>query len=76
MYGKLTKKEKRTQTLNPEIRFEFEIPDDLPEENARIYAWEKLRRICTGLSKSGLKVIPVIPKDYVANVRYPLRENS
>jgi len=74
MYGKQA--EKRIQVLNPEICFEFTIPDRVPEENTRIYAWEKLRRICWSLSKSGLKVTPVIPPEYTANLRYPLRDGA
>ena len=69
-------KHKQVQVLNPEIRFEFTIPDTLPAENASIYAWEKLRRLCRVLSKNGLKVLPVIPKEYTANIRYPLRDGT
>jgi len=57
---------KRIKVINPDIRFEFSVPDDVPTENMGLYAWEKLRRICKVLSKSGLKVTPVIPRAYTA----------
>ena len=60
---------KRTKVLNPEIRWEFTIPDAVPEENTGVYAWEKLRRVCRGLNKTGLKVTPVIPPECTAVFR-------
>jgi hypothetical protein len=60
---------KRVEVLNPEIQWEFTIPDGIPEVNIGVYAWEKLRRVCRTLSKSGLKVTPVIPPEYTALFR-------
>jgi len=69
-------KQNRVKVLNPEIRFEFTIPDDIPKENVGVYAWEKLRRVCRSISTNGVKAIPVIPKAYTELVRYPLREGT
>jgi len=62
---------KRRIVLRPEIRWEFAIPDDVPKENIRVYAWEKLRRVCRALSKSGVNVTPVIPPEYTTVLKQP-----
>ena len=60
---------KRKIVLNPKSRWEFTIPDGIPDVNVGVYAWEKLRRVCRTLSKSGVKVTPVIPHEYTAVFR-------
>ena len=54
---------RRRRIIEPAVRFEFAIPEGVPARNEDLYIWEKLRRLCTGLSKNGMKVTPVIPAD-------------
>jgi hypothetical protein len=52
---------RRRRIVEPAVRFEFSIPEGVPEYNEDMYIWEKLRRLCIGLSKNGLKVTPILP---------------
>lgn len=55
---------KREKVIATQVRFEFTIPDDVPQNRADMYIWEKLKRLCRGLSKKGLKVIPIVPSEF------------
>jgi len=42
---------KRHKILNVSARFDFEIPQDMPKENASIYAEERLKKLCEKINK-------------------------
>lgn len=56
---------KRKKAIFAEVRFEFNIPDGVPHDKINMYAWEKLKRLCRGLSKNGMKAIPVVPDEFI-----------
>jgi hypothetical protein len=58
----------KTRIIQPEVRFEFRIPEGVPADQIDVYVWEKLKRICRGLSKNGMVVTPVVPQKYADRV--------
>jgi hypothetical protein len=63
MPTEITCEKKRAATT--EVRFEFSIPNKVPADKVEMYFWEKLKRICRGLSKDGMKITPVVPTRYI-----------
>ena len=59
---------KRSRALNTEVRFEFAIPDQVPQDKSDRYVWEKMKRMCRGLSKNGIKVTPVVPAEFAGDL--------
>jgi hypothetical protein len=59
---------KMRKIITSEVRFEFVIPDGLPKDSANQYMWGKLQIICRNLSKNGLRVTPLVPREYVTQV--------
>ena len=49
-------KVKRRSAITVPVRFEFEIPTGIPDENKQIYCFEKAKRICELVSKQGTTV--------------------
>jgi hypothetical protein len=56
------------RVIKPEVRFEFQIPEGVPKDKIDMYVWEKLKNVCRGLSKNGMKVTPVVPLEYADNI--------
>jgi hypothetical protein len=56
------------RVIMPEVRFEFQIPEGVPKDKMDMYVWEKLKNVCRGLSRNGMKVTPVVPPEYADNL--------
>lgn len=47
---------KRRSAITVPVRFEFDIPDGIPDANKQLFVKEKAQRICELVSKKGTVV--------------------